>query len=72
MPEMDGFQAAREFRRRSQTPPIVALTANALEGDRQRCLDAGMNDYLPKPIDLPGLAKTVERWGRQASASEPV
>ena len=62
MPEMDGFQAAREIRRRSATPPIVALTANALEGDRQRCLDAGMNDYLPKPIDLAALGAMIERW----------
>jgi CheY-like chemotaxis protein len=62
MPEMDGFQAAREIRRGGASPPIVALTANALEGDRQRCLDAGMDDYLPKPIDLAGLAKTIELW----------
>ena len=63
MPEMDGYQAARELRRISNSPPIVALTANALEGDRQRCLDSGMDDYLPKPIDLAALAAALERWG---------
>ena len=72
MPEMDGYQASREIRKLSETPPIVALTANALEGDRQRCLDAGMDDYLPKPIDLPALEKTVERWRRPAPEPKPV
>jgi CheY-like chemotaxis protein len=72
MPEMDGYQAARELRQRGGAPPIVALTANALEGDKQRCLDAGMDDYLPKPIDLKALAEMVDRWRRPAAATEPV
>ncbi|WP_305042866.1 transporter substrate-binding domain-containing protein [Geoalkalibacter sp.] len=67
MPEMDGYEATREIRRpesgvRNPRIPVVALTAHALEQDRRRCLDAGMNDYLTKPIDARGLEKILEKW----------
>ena len=66
MPEMDGFAATREIRRREGEfnlhTPIVALTANALEGDRDRCLAAGMDDYLSKPIKIEQLRTVLERW----------
>jgi signal transduction histidine kinase/DNA-binding response OmpR family regulator len=66
MPEMDGYEASREIRRRSEAPyhgiTIVAMTANALDGDRDRCLEAGMSDYLSKPVQLQRLADILTKW----------
>lgn len=67
MPEMDGYEATRRIRRsesdvRNPRIPVVAMTAHALEADRLRCLDAGMNDYLTKPINAQDLGGILEKW----------
>ncbi|MBK1643694.1 hypothetical protein CKO25_03260 [Thiocapsa imhoffii] len=67
MPVMDGFEATRRIRNRTSPVldhqiPVIAMTAHALEGDRARCLEAGMNDYVTKPVDPGILADTIERW----------
>jgi two-component system, sensor histidine kinase and response regulator len=70
MPEMDGYQATRAIRETEviagTRTPIVALTASALDGERQRCLAAGMDDYLSKPFRLDDLTAMLRRWGRPA------
>ena len=67
MPEMSGLEASQAIRDREGATgrrlPIVALTAHAMQGDRERCLDAGMDGYLSKPIDVDELVATVERFG---------
>ena len=67
MPEMDGFEATELIRSpdsavRNHLVPIVAMTANAMQGDRERCLDAGMNDYIPKPIHQGAVAAALKRY----------
>ena len=64
MPVMDGLQATRAIRQllKGQRLPIIALTANAMLEDRQLCLDAGMNDYISKPIEPGALTRVLERW----------
>jgi signal transduction histidine kinase/DNA-binding response OmpR family regulator/putative methionine-R-sulfoxide reductase with GAF domain len=71
MPEMDGFEATRAIRDAERgnvsgrRVPIVALTANALQGDREQCLAAGMDDYLAKPITKDAFGASLRRWGAQ-------
>ncbi len=70
MPVMDGFAATSEIRRheqqrgRARSLPIIAITANALQGDRESCLAAGMDDYLSKPFTQQALGQTLSRWIR--------
>jgi two-component system sensor histidine kinase/response regulator len=72
MPRIDGFAATRAIRARDTADartPIIALTANAMEGDRERCLAAGMDDYLPKPFDRETLRATLARWLPRAAGA---
>lgn len=67
MPVMDGLEATREIRSPESKVlnhdiPIIAMTAHALEGDKERCLEAGMNDYISKPVSLQKLAQMLEKW----------
>jgi len=67
MPEMDGFEATAMIRNTeskvlNHTVPIIAMTANAMKGDREMCIEAGMDDYLPKPVKKDALAALLERW----------
>jgi PAS domain S-box-containing protein len=62
MPVMDGLEATRQLRQRGYQGIIIALTANAMEGDRQQCLDAGMNDFLSKPVSRDAVEQALQRW----------
>ncbi|HLL12039.1 MAG TPA: ATP-binding protein, partial [Rubrivivax sp.] len=76
MPEMDGYALARHIRRLEAPTgarvPIIACTANALDGEQQMCLDAGMDDYLAKPIEITALMKVLDRWLPLPQAGGPV
>jgi len=74
MPEMDGLEATRRILQRwpdGERPWIVAMTAEAMAGDRERCLEAGMNDYVTKPIRMEDLVAAIRRTPRRGSAAPP-
>jgi CheY-like chemotaxis protein len=74
MPVMDGFEATRNIREGLQNGilPIIAMTAHVMESDRQSCFQAGMNDYVPKPIDPDQLIATITYWTKTRVGTPPV
>ncbi|KAF0246164.1 MAG: two-component histidine kinase/response regulator motif-containing, partial [Planctomycetota bacterium] len=72
MPEMDGYEAMRQIRTQDdlKTLPIIALTAKAMKGDRERCIEAGASDYIPKPVDTEQLLSLVRVWVYQSKRVE--
>jgi CheY-like chemotaxis protein len=72
MPVMDGFEATLHIRELNLAEiPIIAITADAMPADRDLCLRGGMNDYLPKPVELRGLADMLAKWLPARAASVP-
>jgi len=80
MPEMDGLEATRVIRERQKSGlsnyssriVVVALTAHAMQGDREKCLAAGMDDYLAKPIRPADVRQVIERWNPQTRMTKPI
>jgi signal transduction histidine kinase/ligand-binding sensor domain-containing protein/DNA-binding response OmpR family regulator len=67
MPVMDGMEATQKIRQQGGAQPvIIAMTANAMQGDREKCMDAGMNDYISKPIKLEDLVNLLEKWSAKS------
>jgi CheY-like chemotaxis protein len=74
MPEMDGYETMRQIRERTQLKdvPLVAVTAKAMKGDRQKCLDAGASDYIAKPVDIELLLALLRVWISRARERQTV
>src|SRR5689334_21793902 len=69
---LTGLDVAHTLRTRGCTSPVIAVTAYAMKGDRQRCLDAGCDDYLPKPISVAELVTLFKRYGDAVAAGKPI
>jgi CheY-like chemotaxis protein len=74
MPGMDGYETIEEIRAnpRFATLPIVAVTAKAMKGDRQKCMEAGASDYIAKPVDIEQLVSVLRVWFARSEQATPV
>ena len=76
MPKLDGYKASERIREDDTNPnqktPIIALTANAMEGDKEKCLEAGMSDYIEKPLRPAQLNEMLNRWSAKVPANQVV
>ena len=75
MPEMNGYEAVAEIRRREEPGrriPVIAMTAEATEGSRERCIEAGMDDFITKPVKIEALIDGLRRWAISKEAPRPV
>ena len=74
MPEMDGYETMQQIRERTQLAdlPLIAVTAKAMKGDRQKCLDAGASDYIAKPVDIELLLALLRVWVARARDAQAV
>lgn len=72
MPEMDGLEATTALRKMTLAwqQVIVAVTANAMQGDREKCIEAGMDDYISKPIKLENIIAILKKWGTNAANAQ--
>ena len=73
MPDMDGYETMQQIRGREEiaSVPLIAVTAKAMKGDRQKCLDAGASDYIAKPVDIDLLLALLRVWVGRAREAEP-
>ena len=77
MPRLDGYQATRRMRqlessRSQRRTPIIAVTAHTMVGDRESCIESGMDDHIAKPLSLKALRSAIEKWPEQAPCSHAV
>ncbi len=72
LPDINGYTVTREIKRKKKDIPVVAVTAYALPGDREKCLSAGCDEYIPKPVSISYLYNVFEKWGISVPENQAV